>query len=177
MKQRAGRAGRVADGVVFRLMPEDFFHFKLYDYAKPEIQRCSLDKLVLKLKQLNFGNLREILGRTLQPPDEAEIAKTEKYLIEMGGLDSNRKITKLGKMYAEMPFDVRGTRLCVFGLLFGCFKESLILAAILSLDRLPLQNLSNLPLHISKNHPDAYLNKLRFGSKSDLIANLEAFQS
>ncbi|CAG9317937.1 unnamed protein product [Blepharisma stoltei] len=177
MKQRAGRVGRVADGVVFRLMPEGFFNFKLYDYAKPEIQRCSLDKLVLKLKQLNFGNPRDVLGKALQPPDEAEIAKTEKYLQEMGGLDSKKNITPLGKLYADMPYDIRVTRLCMFGLIFGCFRDSMVIGAILSLERPPLQHLANLPSKFSKKHPETYQARYNFdnGCNSDLISYLNAY--
>lgn len=50
--QRAGRTGRVCDGVIFRLLEESFYQ-KLADYSTPEIQRSSLDKLVLRIKLLH----------------------------------------------------------------------------------------------------------------------------
>ena len=50
--QRAGRTGRVCDGVIFRLLEESFYQ-KLPDYSTPEIQRSSLDKLVLRIKLLH----------------------------------------------------------------------------------------------------------------------------
>jgi HrpA-like RNA helicase len=50
--QRAGRTGRVCDGVIFRLLEESFY-LKLEDYSTPEIQRSSLDKLILRIKLLH----------------------------------------------------------------------------------------------------------------------------
>jgi HrpA-like RNA helicase len=38
-RQRSGRAGRVRDGFVFRMVPKDFYDYKLLNYPKPEMQR------------------------------------------------------------------------------------------------------------------------------------------
>lgn len=46
-KQRMGRAGRVAEGLVFRLCSEKFFENFMPEYPKPEMQRCPLEKLIL----------------------------------------------------------------------------------------------------------------------------------
>ena len=46
-KQRAGRAGRVADGIVFRLASRLFYDQSIPEYPKPEMQRCPLEKLIL----------------------------------------------------------------------------------------------------------------------------------
>lgn len=50
--QRAGRTGRVCDGFVFRMIEKEFF-FSLPKYSTPEIQRCSLDRLILRIKLLH----------------------------------------------------------------------------------------------------------------------------
>eukprot|EP00826_Nyctotherus_ovalis_P028392 TRINITY_DN22437_c0_g1_i1.p2 TRINITY_DN22437_c0_g1~~TRINITY_DN22437_c0_g1_i1.p2 ORF type:complete len:226 (+),score=33.06 TRINITY_DN22437_c0_g1_i1:1023-1700(+) len=47
--QRAGRAGRLADGQVFRLISRDFFD-QLFQYSTPEMHRIPLDKLILQIK-------------------------------------------------------------------------------------------------------------------------------
>ena len=49
-KQRAGRAGRVADGFVFRMCSESFYNNGIPEYPKPEMQRCFLEKLILQVK-------------------------------------------------------------------------------------------------------------------------------
>lgn len=50
--QRAGRTGRVCDGTIFRLLERHFYE-GLPDYSTPEIQRSSLDKLILRIKLLH----------------------------------------------------------------------------------------------------------------------------
>lgn len=92
MRQRAGRAGRVAEGVVFRLIPQAFYQ-EIPDFSKPEIQRCPLDKLVLKVKQLGMGTPVDILGRAIQPPDINEVIRAEEYLQEMGALSEEKNLT------------------------------------------------------------------------------------
>lgn len=45
-KQRKGRAGRVSDGQVYRLVSKEFYVNHLNDYAEPEMKRCPLSQLV-----------------------------------------------------------------------------------------------------------------------------------
>lgn len=177
MKQRAGRVGRVANGTAFRLMTTQFFKSMLYEYVKPEIQRSSLDKIILKLKLKNIENLRDLLGNILEAPDDMEILKTEKFLMEMGALNYAKKITLLGEIYSEFPFEIRVTRLCMFGILFGCLKESIKIGALISLEKGPIKNFSCLPGNMSKNHPQTYKSRLIFDMQmdSDLIMMMSAY--
>lgn len=139
MNQRKGRAGRVARGICYRLMPQPYFDTMLYEYSRPEIQRCPLDKLILRLKQLtNIGTPTDVLYRAIEPPDIAEIERTEIYLRDLGALDRNNDLTWLGRRYADMPCDLRVTRLAIFGYIFGMAKEGLLLAAIISQERPPV---------------------------------------
>lgn len=177
MKQRAGRAGRVANGIVFRLMPIQFFHSMLYDYARPEIQRSSLDKIILKLKMKSIENIRDLLGNILEAPDDIEIIKTERYLVEMGALSPIKKITKLGEIYSEFPFEIKVTRICMFGILFGCAKQAMLLGALISLERAPIKSYAGVPGNQSKHHPQTYKSRLIFdeSSNSDLLMMLNAY--
>ena len=177
MKQRAGRVGRVANGTVFRLMTTQFFKSMLYDFVKPEIQRSSLDKIILKLKLKNIENLRDLLGNILEAPDDMEILKTEKFLIEVGALNYAKKITSLGEIYTEFPFEIRVTRLCMFGIIFGCLKQSMKIGALLSLEKGPVKNLSGLPGNMSRNHPKTFKARLIFdmNMNSDLFMMMHAY--
>lgn len=56
-KQRTGRAGRTGPGECFRFYSEnEFNHF--HDFAIPEIQRETLDPLMLQIKSMGLGNPR-----------------------------------------------------------------------------------------------------------------------
>ena len=59
--QRAGRTGRVCNGVIFRMLEKEFFK-KLDPYSTPEIQRSSLDKLILRIKLLHEGERNDIFA-------------------------------------------------------------------------------------------------------------------
>lgn len=63
--QRAGRAGRVSDGLVFRMCTESFYKNVIPEYPKPEMQRCPLEKLILQIKLWNKYEPEEILGRAI----------------------------------------------------------------------------------------------------------------
>ena len=96
--QRAGRTGRVCHGYVFRLIEEEFFK-KLPKYSTPEIQRCSLDRLILRIKLLHESELAKnsptpifsdpgmVLGRAIQPPSLKNIDASIKSLMFNGGLE------------------------------------------------------------------------------------------
>lgn len=178
MKQRAGRVGRVADGVVFRLMPIQFFNTMLYAFPKPEIQRSSLDKIILKLKIRNVENVRDLLGTILEAPEDIEIVKSEKYLIETGALTPNKKITSLGEIYSEFQFEIKVTRICMMGILMSCFKESMILGALISYDRSPFKRYAEFPGNKCRDHPKTYMSKLIFERKtcSDLLTMLNVYK-
>lgn len=178
MQQRAGRAGRVAEGVCFRLMPEVFYN-SLKPHSIPEIQRCPLDKLVLKVKQLNLGTPQEILGRAIQPPDMHEVILTENYLKEMGALNEENNLTWLGKVYADMPCDVKISRLCLFGYIFNCIHDALSMGSILSQEKSVFISCAHLEYKHSSQESFRYAKKLMWDQMrdSDPIAALSAFKS
>lgn len=176
MHQRAGRAGRVAQGLSYRMMLEEFYTEVLGDYCKPEIQRCPLDKLILKVKLFELGAPRDILGRALQPPNLDEVERTELYLQEMGGLDDLLNVTWLGKKYSDMPCELKVTRLCFFGYMFGCMREALVIASALAQDRSLLLQ----PTHAKMcrvNPSSIYASRLILDNyaDSDAIACLNAY--
>lgn len=52
LRQRQGRVGRVCSGLCFRLIPEQFYKI-LQPFPTAEIQRCPLERLILRAKRLD----------------------------------------------------------------------------------------------------------------------------
>ena len=177
MQQRAGRAGRVAEGVCFRLMSAEFYE-SLKAHSVPEIQRCPLDKLVLKVKQLNLGSPQSLLMRAIQPPNLNEIISTENYLREMGALNEN-ELTWLGRVYADMPCDVKVSRLCLFGYIFGCLHEAMIMGASISQEKSIFVSCAQLEFKHAQYEAQRYAKRLMWDgmNHSDPIAALSAYKA
>lgn len=57
-RQRAGRTGRVRDGMCFRLVTKQFFR-DLPDFRQPEMLRSPLDKILLKIAILHLELLQK----------------------------------------------------------------------------------------------------------------------
>lgn len=177
LKQRAGRSGRVSIGTVFRILSSPFYS-ELKDYPIPEMQRTCLDKITLKLKLMNFTNPKKILLETIQPPSIEQIEASEEFLKEMGAIDRTGKISRLGRIYVDMPFDIRVTRLCVFGIIFHCVSDALLCASVIASEKQPITSLSNLRPAESIKHPETYKKRLIYAknSGSDLIMMMNVYK-
>ncbi|CAG9565445.1 unnamed protein product [Danaus chrysippus] len=177
-EQRAGRAGRVRDGRVYRLVHEKFYD-NLPQECKPEIIRCPLERLVLLSKMLDMGPPSNILALAMDPPDMSNIHRTILVLKEVGALKktmdgewclSDGDITYLGRIMAKLPLDVRVSKLILLGYIYGCLEEAVIMAAGLS-----VKNVFSSPFRERLN---AYNSKLTWadGSTSDCIALLNVYK-
>ncbi|CAN8009555.1 unnamed protein product [Ixodes pacificus] len=74
-KQRQGRAGRVSEGRLYRMIPEDFYNNVLPSYGIPEMKRCPLELTVLKVKKLDLDEPKAMLALCLDPPDLGDIER------------------------------------------------------------------------------------------------------
>ncbi|XP_054164697.1 ATP-dependent RNA helicase TDRD9-like [Oppia nitens] len=146
LDQRAGRAGRVSTGRVYRLVEEPFFR-RLPDYNEPELVRAPLDLSILRVKMLDMGSPKELLGLALSPPDLADIYQSMLQLKQVGAFkimttdrETNRvyydeedgDITTLGVIISNLPIDIRLGKLVVMGHVFDCLEDCIIIAACLS---------------------------------------------
>lgn len=87
--QRAGRAGRISPGQVFRLCTERDYEKHLGESSIPEILRSDLGETVLQLKALGVDNF--VKFRWLDaPPPEAMIRALE-HLHVLEAIDDNTK--------------------------------------------------------------------------------------
>lgn len=177
-QQRAGRAGRVRDGRVYRLVTDKFYE-NFSEECEPEIKRCPLERLVLLSKMLDMGPPSDILALAMDPPDLTNIHRTVLVLKELGALKKtlddewssvDGELTYLGRVSAKLPVDVKLSKLIMLGYIYGCLEESVVMAAAMS-----VKNIFSSPFRERLN---AYNSKLTWadGSTSDCIAFLNVYK-
>ncbi|QOY93523.1 ATP-dependent RNA helicase HrpA [Massilia sp. UMI-21] len=127
--QRAGRCGRVADGVCIRLYEEDDFN-KRPRFADPEILRSSLASVILRMKSLHLADVETF--PFIEPPQGRAIADGYQLLQEVGAVDDTNELTALGKKLAKLPLDPRVGRMILAAVDNDCLSEMLVVASALS---------------------------------------------
>jgi ATP-dependent helicase HrpA len=129
-RQRAGRCGRVADGVCVRLFSEADYDARPA-FTEPEILRTNLASVILQMTALGLGDVADF--PFLDPPDRRQIADGVRLLEELGALDSARRLTPLGRKLAQLPVDPRLGRMVLAADQEGCLREVTVIAAALSI--------------------------------------------
>ncbi len=127
--QRAGRAGRVQDGICIRLYAEDDFE-KRPRFTQPEIQRANLAEVILRMKAFRLGEIESF--PFLNPPPAAAINAGYALLHELGALDDTNALTPLGRELARLPIDPTLGRMLLQAREEGSLPDLLIIAAALS---------------------------------------------
>ena len=97
--QRAGRAGRVAPGLCWRLWPEAA-HKALAARPEPEIATADLAPLALELAV--WGCADPAALKLLDPPNEAAFTTARRLLAELGALDEAGRTTAHGRRMAAL---------------------------------------------------------------------------
>jgi len=128
-QQRAGRCGRVADGICIRLYGEDDFKSRPA-YTDPEVLRASLAAVILRALSLNLGKVEDF--PFLDAPNSRAIADGYALLAELGAVDDNNELTELGRGLARLPLDPRVGRMLIAARAEGCLEQLLVVAAALS---------------------------------------------
>ena len=128
-QQRAGRCGRVADGVCIRLYSEEEFA-KRPAFTDPELLRSSLASVILRAKSLGLGEVEAF--PFVDPPSPRAIADGYELLTELGAVDEKRELTAVGSELARLPLDPRVARMLVAARAEGCLAQVRIIAAALS---------------------------------------------
>ncbi len=127
--QRAGRCGRVADGVCIRLYDEQDF-LQRPKFTEPEILRSSLAAVILRMKSLHLTDVESF--PFIEPPLARAIADGYQLLQEVGAVDDSNALTPLGKKLAKLPLDPRVGRMILAAQDNACLTEMLIVASALS---------------------------------------------
>ena len=159
--QRAGRSGRVADGVCIRLYSQEDFDGR-EKFTQPEIQRTSLASVILQMLALRLGNVADF--PFIDPPEERAVRAGAQLLTEIGAIDGAR-LTSVGRRLARLPIDPRLGRMLLEADKNGCASEVLVLVAALS-----VQDVRERP---AEKRPQADQLHVRFTARSsDFLAYL-----
>jgi ATP-dependent helicase HrpA len=127
--QRAGRCGRVADGICIRLYGEDDFQARAR-FTDPEILRSSLAAVILRMKSLHLAAIEAF--PFLEPPPGRAIADGYQLLAELGAVDGNGDLTASGRELARLPLDPRVGRMILAAREHQALGEVLVIASALS---------------------------------------------
>ncbi|MDB5778632.1 MAG: hprA [Polaromonas sp.] len=127
--QRAGRCGRVADGICIRLYDEKDFAGRPR-FTDPEILRSSLAGVILRMKSLRLGMVEDF--PFLERPQGRAIADGYQLLNELGAVDDDNELTRLGQELARLPLDPRVGRMIIEGRERNALDEVLVIASALS---------------------------------------------
>lgn len=133
--QRAGRCGRLGPGVCIRLYAEDDFNTRP-EFTDPEIQRTGLASVMLQMAALDLGDIESF--PFLDPPDSRSIRDGVALLEEvgafaLGGEETRRRLTKIGRRLARLPIDIRLGRMVLEADQNLCLHEVEVIAAALSI--------------------------------------------
>ena len=127
--QRAGRAGRVGPGMVFRLYTKWSFLNELEESTTPEIQRTNLNSVVLLLKSLGINELIDF--DFMDPPPAETLIRSLESLYALGALNDKGELTKIGRQMAEFPTDPMVAKAILAADKYGAVEEVLSIVSML----------------------------------------------
>jgi ATP-dependent helicase HrpA len=127
--QRAGRCGRVADGICIRLYAEEDFDGRP-EFTDPEIQRTNLASVLLQMAALDLGAIQDF--PFLDPPDSRAISDGLTLLTELGAMQAGR-LSRLGRTMSTLPTDPRLGRMLIAADRLGCLADVLVIVSAMSI--------------------------------------------
>ncbi len=127
--QRAGRCGRVADGICIRLYDAQDFAGR-QRFTDPEILRSSLAAVILRMKALHLGAIEDFAF--IEAPQRRAMTDGYQLLAELGAVDDDNELTPVGHTLAKLPLDPRVGRMILEAKSRGALVEVLVIASALS---------------------------------------------
>jgi len=127
-RQRAGRCGRIAPGVCYRLCSEEDFEARPA-YTDPELTRTNLAAVVLSMRAFRLGDIESF--PFIDRPNPRAVRDAIGLLHELQALEGDR-LTELGRTMARLPVDPRLARMLVEGHRRGSLAEVLVIVSALA---------------------------------------------
>ena len=128
--QRAGRCGRLSDGVCYRLYSEEDFQSRS-EFTDPEIVRTNLAAVILQMLHLRIGDIRNF--PFIDSPDNRLINDGFKLLEELQAVTSQGKLTAIGRNLVKIPLDPRLGRMLLEASKTSALNEVMIIVSGLSI--------------------------------------------
>jgi len=131
--QRAGRCGRVSEGVCIRLYSQDDY-LNRPEFTDPEILRTNLATVILQMLSLDLGNIADF--PFVQPPDNRNITDGVRLLEELNATSNHQgqtQLTKAGRLLAKFPVDPRMAKMILTSIDLGCIEQIFIIVSALSI--------------------------------------------
>lgn len=128
--QRAGRCGRVSEGICIRLYSEEDFNLRP-EFTDAEILRTNLASVILQLLNLKLGELEDF--PLVDRPDSRFIKDGYTLLKELGAVSLSGNLTTIGTRLARLPIDPRLGRMVLEAKNQGSFNEILIIVSAMAI--------------------------------------------
>ena len=164
--QRAGRCGRVANGICIRLYDEKDFTGRP-KFTDPEILRSSLAGVILRMKSLRLGTVEAF--PFLEAPRPKAIADGYELLNELGAVDDDNELTRIGQELSRLPLDPRVGRMILEARSREALNEVLIIASALS-----VQDVRDRPMDVAQAADEKH--KKFDDEKSEFMGYLKLWQ-
>ena len=154
--QRAGRCGRVAEGICIRLYSHDDYLARP-EFTEPEIMRTNLSAVILQMIALNLGDIEDF--PFIEPPEDKMIRDGKNVLHEVNALDKSGKLTEVGKQLAKLPTDPKLARMLIAAAEEHCLTEVAIIVSALSVQdprEKPADKMQQADAkHVAFRHPES----------------------
>ena len=133
-QQRAGRCGRVENGICVRLYDQKDFESR-HLFTPPEVLRANLAEVVLRMMALKLGTPDTF--PFVDRPADRSIRDGYDTLVELGAIQAvsrgGYRLTEIGRLMAKIPADPRLARILIEAGKNGCLEPAVVVVSALSM--------------------------------------------
>ena len=98
----------------------------------PEIVRCRLENIILKLKVIGYKNVDDFFSQLMDIPEAASVTLAKQTLYDIGALSECGELTGLGWTLGQLPSDPQLGKMMILGAGFSCLDP--ILSVVTALE-------------------------------------------